>query len=380
MASLFNFNSKRFASNDTEDGLIRDSRPNWRPASQDSSGGSTSQSSQSGSSDGFDRSSSPTNGDSSWSRESSPAFEIILDPDLSYRKEAARQSQENNDSASASLSSNNATSLSSGVPSSSDGSSCENTDMEDELWDELMAESDTEMTEPPSGKAAPAPHSGNTGPVEDEEDDGMLAMMTDALDRELEEMQGTQQLAAEKDGTETARREALLEEQMRVAAEKSALAQQFDHLHESPKKNSKAAAVHRIGRRPSLRERLSRRPDMGLRYVSPRKAAARRARRKALKAKALKKKRASVPTPVTTLPEIVTSDTLAVNSLTGSMTTGTPASNSGECTASAAGTSMQSTQELPRAYHQADMIDWRPLWERMTLSKSHTAHKPSSQS
>lgn len=376
MASLFNFNSKRFPHNDTDDQFTYDSPPNWRPASQDSSNGSTS---RSGSSGGFERSSSPINDDSSWSRESSPAFEIILDPDLSYRKEAAQQSQEANGALIASLSSSDNETSPLEFTSSFDVPSHENSTMEDDLWDELMGVPDTEMTELQWEQVTSAPDFGKTGPEEEEGDDEMLAMMTDALDRELEEMQDTQQLAAEnEEAAESARKKALLDEQIRVAAEKAALAKQFDQFHKSPKKKSKAGANKPNIYRLSLTKKSSRLIG-GMGYEDSRIIAARRARREALKAKASDQRRARVPTPMTIPPEVVTLDTVAVNTTKGRNTTKVPASQLGDkCTVSAAATSMQSTETLPRVYHRADLIDWRPIWERMSLSKFHTSHKPSS--
>lgn len=281
-----------------------------------------------------------------------------MDPDLSYRKEAAWQSQEANNALSAQPSPNdNATSLPSFLPSSSDVASCENSNLDDELWDELMGVSDTEMTEPQSGTATTTPDSGTSGPdEEEEEDDEMIAMLTESLDRELEEMQGAQQLAAQKEAAESARKKALLEEQMRVAAEKLALATQFDYLHEPPKKKSKAAAIRirRAIRRPGLIDRSSR-FDRGLGFDTSRVVDDRSTRRRALK-----NDRPPEPIPKTTIE--------------------TPASNSGERTPSAAGTSVQSTQELPRVYHQTDSINWELLWDRMSLSKFHVFHISSSRS
>ncbi|ROW12210.1 hypothetical protein VMCG_00591 [Cytospora schulzeri] len=354
--SLFNF-SHMFAANDIED------RPSSsRPVSHHSSDCSTS---HSGRSDGFDRSSS-TNDDSSWSRESSPAFEIIMDPDLSYRKEAGWQSQEASGALSVAPSPNhNAASQPQVLPSSSEVASYEDSNMDDELWNELMGLSDTEMTEPQTGNAASALDSGNTGLDDDEEDEmlakltasldkeleeeEMLAKMTASLDKELEEMKGAQQSTAEMEAAESARSKALLEEQLRVAAEKAALARQFDYLHESPrsksKKKSKAAAIRRVIRRPSLTPRLNG-VDKGLEFKRWRRATTRIAWRKAAREQRAPEPIAAIPGTIVEIPE----------------------NNADEQTPSAAGTSTQSTQELPRLYHQANRIDWRPLWDRVTLT------------
>lgn len=353
MASLLNFDSRRSVSDGTED----------RPATQHSS---ASFSSNSGSSDGFGRSSSPADGGSPWSRNSSPAFEVILDPDLSYRKE---------------LPNGDAASLPPGAPLSSDVASYEDSNMEDALWDELMGVPDSETTGAQSGKDASATDSVNTGPDEAEEDDELLALMTDALDQELEEMQeAPQQLASEKEAVESMRQKALLEEQMRAAAEKSALAIRFDHLHESPRKNnSKAAAIQRVSHRPSLISRLSSRLDAGVRFSNSAASIASRAQKEATRAKAQREEQAAVSSPVTTPPKATTSEALAVGNPAGPMVTETPASNPGVCTVSAASTWVQSTQELSRVYHRAESIDWRALWNRISLSKLHTSYKPSSQ-
>ncbi|KUI59322.1 Putative transferase CAF17, mitochondrial [Cytospora mali] len=317
-----------------EDRLTYDSPPDWRPASQASSDGSTS---HSGRSDGFDRSSSP-NYDNSSSRESSPAFEIILNPDLSYRKEAAAQS--------AGLSPNdNATSQPSLLPSP-DVASQDDSDIDDELWNELMGIDDTEMTEPQPGEAAPSSNSGNSGPDDDDddEDDPMIAMLTESLDKELEERQKAQQLAAEKEAAESARRKALLDEQLRVAAEKAALATRFDHLH-APTSKKRPRASRKVARQPRLTDRLDQ-VDKGLYYhgLPEEVAAARIARRRALKNKRQ-------------------SEALATAAATQTST-----HNAGQRTTSTAGTSMQGTNELPRVYHQSDNINWGLLMDSMTLT------------
>lgn len=274
-----------------------------------------------------------------------------MDP-VSWKQEAAQQSQESNNALPAETSpNNNATSLLSNSPSSSDVASLDDSNLDDELWDELMGLSDTddtEMTEPQSEKAISSPCSGNTGPDDEEDEDEMIAMLTESLDKELEEMKGAQQLAAEKEAAESAQRKALLKEQMRVAAEKLALATQFDYLHEPPMEKSKTAATRRIIRRPGLIDRASR-FDRGLGFDTSRRAAERSARRRALK-----EDRAPEPNLRTTLE--------------------TPASSSGEGTPSAAGTAVQRTQEPPRAYHQTGSINWELLWDRMTLSKFHAFH------
>lgn len=349
MDSSLNFEAQWFKFNDTE------GQPSfiWPTASQSSSDCPTS---QSGRSDGFGRSS-PVDDDSSCSRESSPAFEFVTDP-VAWRMEAAQQSQEFNDALSAQASANNnATSLPSSSPSSSDVASYDDANLDDELWDELMGVSDTDdtqMTEPQSEKAISSSCSGNTGPDEEEDEDEMIAMLTESLNKELEEMKGAQQLAAEKEAAESAQKKALLEEQMRVAAEKLALATQFDYLHEPPKEKSKTAATRKVIRRPGLIDRADR-FDRGLGFDTSPGAAERSSRRRALR-----EDRPPEPNIRTTLE--------------------TPASSSGEGDPSDAGAAVQRIRGLPRAYHKTGIISWELMWDHMTLCKFHAFHISSSPS
>lgn len=302
----------------------------WRPANQQST---DSFASQSGRSDGLDLSS-PISDDTFFSRESSPAFEVIDDLDLAaYRKETSWQAQK----PSAALS----------LPPSSDSVSPDDSGIDDMLWDELMEALDTEMTDATSKQVTSNPNVEAKGGEDDEDDE--LARMTASLEEELAETQSAEHLVTENEAAEFVQKKVHLEEQLRVAAEKAALATRFDHLQDVTETRSKASATRKVVRPTVVAERLGR-TDLGVYLGASPERAARKAWREALKKAQASQQNAEVNAEA-------------------------PAGDLGEQTQSTAGTPMQSTHhKLGRVYHQTDSINWGFLMERMTLSKSHHPH------
>ncbi|KAK7736269.1 hypothetical protein SLS53_007104 [Cytospora paraplurivora] len=354
-----NFISRPFESRDAlpeENRLTYNPPPNWRPVSRDSSNGF---SSCSGRSDGFDRSPS-INDDCSSSRESSPGLEVIYNPDLSYRKEAAFQFREASGAPSAGQPVTDKTNSTPSFLPISDAFSPDDDEVDDELWDELMGISRNEGDEPQSSNDTSAADAGypqpdgneeedellaimtkslekelaetqnaEQPPAEEEEEDDMLAMMTASLEKELAETRTAEQVAAESEEAESARKKAVLEEQLRVAAEKAALAAQFDDLHKPTERQSGATTTApRVAQRACLKNKMSG-VDQGLAFKGSPKALDRHARRMA----AVKKARKAKLKPIA---KTITEPT--------------------------------SMPVPPRRYHLAEILDWGLLTARMTLT------------
>ncbi|ROW14366.1 hypothetical protein VPNG_03873 [Cytospora leucostoma] len=413
-----NFISRPFESHDSipdENRLTYNPPPNWRPASRDSSDGL---SSCSGRSDGFDRSSSINDVDSS-SRESSPGLEVIYNPDLSYRKEAAFQSREASGAPSAGQpDTDKPNSTPSFLPISDSFSrdDDEADEVDDELWDELMGISGNEEDEPQSSNEASAADPGypqpdgneeddellammtkslekelaetqnaEQPPAEEEEEDDMLAMMTASLEKELAETQTTEQLAASDEEAESARKKALLEEQLRVAAEKAALAAQFDDLHKPTERQSGATTAPRVAQRARLKDKMSG-ADQGLAFKGSPRALDRHARRMAAAEKARKAqlkpiakaitetpaRESSACTPSTASTPVQSNSAAPIQSLPAAPTQSMPAvsiqSMPAAPMASVPAAQIRSIPVPPRRYHLADILDWGLLTGRMTLT------------
>lgn len=421
-----NFISRPFESRDAipeEDRLTYNPPPNWRPASRDSSDGF---SSSSGRSDGFDRSSS-INDDGSSSRESSPGLEVVYNPDLSYRKQAAFQSREASGAPSAGQPDINNTSSTPSSHPISDAFSPDDDEVDDELWDELMGMSGNEADEPQSSNDASAADPGNPQPdddeeedellammtkslekelaetqsaeqppAEEEEDDPMLAMMTASLEEELSETQAAEQPAAETEEAASARKKALLEEQLRVAAEKAALAAQFDSLHEPAERRPGATASPRAARRRAGLKGKVGGVDQGLVFKDSPKALDRHARRMAAAKKASRARledvvaKAIAETPAARDSSACVPSTAStpVRSRTAAPMQSMPAAPMQSMPAAPIqnmpAAPMQSTPAAPlrslpvppRRYHLADILDWGLLTGRMNLSKSRASCCP----